>query len=210
VLEVTDPSHFEYVLGRAVEAVNRKAAEEGQPGVRLGQEDAGGRRFLTIAREGGSTLAEMTFVDGYLVAAPSRALVLEAIANRAAGTTLTASRAFQDLLPSDAETDFSGLVWQNMGGLAGPLGQLLGGALEPSEREQIEALAKETGPMLVLVYGEPDAVRLVARGGTGPFGFSFERILALAGIVSEHASMPGRVASGADGAQTGSPARPTA
>jgi hypothetical protein len=183
VLEVTDPSQFEFVLGRAVEATNRKAAEEGKPGVRLGEEAAGGRRFLTIANAGGTTLAQMTFVDGYLLAAPSRALVLEAIAHRDAGTTLAASQAFQQLLPSDAETDFSALLWHNLGDSVGPLADLLAGAVSDADREQIQSLTQQVGPMLVLAYGDADALRLVTRGGSGPFGFSFENLLALVGVV---------------------------
>jgi ferric-dicitrate binding protein FerR (iron transport regulator) len=182
VLEVTDPEHFEYVLGRAVEAGNRKAAEEGHAGVRLGQEEAGGRRFLTISNSS-TTLATMTFVDGYLVAAPSRALILEAIAHRDAGTTLAGSQAFRELLPSDAETDFSALLWQNLGGVAGSLSEIAGSALGEAERQQIEELTKDMGPMLVLAYGDADAVRFVARGGSGPFGFSFEHLLSLTGVI---------------------------
>jgi len=206
VIEVTDPDQLEYVLGRAIEAVNRKAAEEGKPSLRLGQEEANGRRFLTISSES-STLAVMTFEDGYLLAGPSRAILLDAIASRAAGSHLSASRAFQDLLPSDAETDFSALVWQNLGGVAGPLGDLLGSALDDSERAQIEALAGDIGPMLVLAYGDADAVRLVARGGSGPFGFSFEKILALAGIIGEKVESS---QGGATGDGVKAPARTTA
>ena len=132
----------------------------------------------------------MSFVDGYLVAAPSRALVLEAIAHRAAGTTLTASQAFRDRLPSDAETDFSALFWQNLGSVAGPLAELLGGAVAPSDREQIEAMAKEIGPMLVLAYGDADRVRFVTRGGAGPLGLSFEKLLALGGLLGSRFSTP--------------------
>jgi hypothetical protein len=188
VVEVTDPAHLEFVLERAIEAVNGKAAEEGRAGLRFGEEAADGRRFLTVSTAEGTTLAVMTFVDGYLVAAPSRALVLEAIAHRAAGTTLTASRKFQEQLPSDAETDFSGLLWQDLSGAAGPLSQLLGGALSDAERDAIEALAQDVGPMLVLAYGDPDRLRLVARGGAGPLGLSFEKLLALGAILERSSS----------------------
>jgi hypothetical protein len=188
VVEVVDPAGLEHVLAAGVEAVNRKAAEEGQSGIglRLGEEEIDGRRFLNLSSAEGATLATMTFADGYLIVAPSRALVVEAIAHKAAGTTLTASSAFQALLPSDAETDFSGLLWQNLGGASGPLADLVSGALDPAAREQLEAVTKDLGPMLVLAYGDADAVRFVARGGSGPFGFSFERLLAIAGIVGSY------------------------
>jgi hypothetical protein len=185
VVEVTDPAGLELVLERAIEAINRKAAEAGESGLRFGEEEAGDRRYLTVSTGEGVAVAALTFVDGYLVAAPSRALVVEAIAHRDAGTHLAASQAFQERLPSDAETDFSALVWQDLGGATGPLGELLGSALAEGHREQIEALAQELGPMLVLAYGDPDRVRLVARGGAGPLGLSFEKLLAVAGAIGE-------------------------
>jgi len=187
IVEVVDPSRLEYALGRAVEAIDREAAAQGRPGLRFGQEEVDGRRYLTLATDSGVALAAMSFVDGYLVAAPSRALVVEAIALRDAGTHLVASRAFRDLLPSDAETDFSALAWQNFGGVAGPLGDLLSGALPAEEREQIAALAQEVGPTLVLAYGDADRVRFVSRGGTGPLGLSFEKLLAVAGALRQPA-----------------------
>ena len=145
--------------------------EEGRASMRFGEEELGGRRFLTVTTADGTELATMSFVDGYLVAAASRALVLEAIAHRDAGTTLTASQAFRERLPSDAETDFSALFWQDLGSVSASLGQILGSAVAESDREQIEAMAQEIGPMLILAYGDADRVRLVSRGGAGPLGF---------------------------------------
>jgi hypothetical protein len=43
------------------------------------------------------------------------------------------------------------------------------------------ALLGDGEPLLVVAYGESDAVRLVALGANGPLGLSFERLLALAG-----------------------------
>jgi hypothetical protein len=183
VVEVIDPSRLEYVLGRVIEAANRAAADEGRAELRFGEEELNGRRFLTITTADATELATMSFVDGYLVAAASRALVLEAIAHRDAGTTLTASQAFRDRLPSDAETDFSALVWQDLGSISGSLTQILGGAVPEGDREQFEAMAREIGPMLILAYGDADRVRLVSRGGAGPLGLSFEKLLALAGAI---------------------------
>jgi hypothetical protein len=187
VVEVVDPAHFEFVLGRVIEAVNREAAEEGRSGLRFAEEEADGRRFLTIATADGGVVAAMTFVDGYLVAAASRALVLEAIAHRDAGTHIAASSAFQERLPSDAETDVSALLWQDLGSATGALQELLAGAMPEEEREQLEALAEGIGPMLVVAYGDPDRVRLVARGAGGPLGLSFENLFALFGALAGRA-----------------------
>jgi len=191
VVEVVDPSRLEYALGRAVETANREAAAAGKPELRFGQEDSSGQRFLTLSTDAGVELAAMTFVDGYLVAAPSKALVVDAIALRAAGSSLVASQAFLARLPSDADPNFSAVVWQNFGDAAGPIGDLLGSvALPDAQRAEIQALTSELGPTLVVAYGESDRIRLVARGGKGPLGMSFERLLALAGAMQGGSSSP--------------------
>ncbi len=191
VVELVDPSRFDFALGRLIEAANAEAAKEGKPGLRLAQEEADGRLFRHLSTEAGADLAYLTEVDGYLLIAPSRALIVDAIARRAAGAHLAASRAFLDRLPSDADPDFSALVWQNLGGIAGSLGQLFGGGNVPPEAQaEIEAMTRDAGPTLIVAYGEPDRVRLVARGAHGPLGFSFERLLALAGALRSGTGEP--------------------
>jgi len=204
-VEVIDPSRLEYAVGRAVEAANREAAAAGKPGLRFGQEESSGHRFLTLASDAGVEIAAMTFVDGYLVAAPSKALVLDALALRAAGSSLMTSPAFLERLPRDADPNFSAVVWQNFGGATGPLGDLLGSVVLPDEqRAEIEALTRELGPTLVVAYGDSDRIRFVARGGNGPLGLSFERLLALAGAIR------GDAASAGDGTTGETPVRTTA
>ena len=144
IVEVVDPSRLEYVLGHVIEAANRSAAEEGRAEIRFGEEEFGGRRFLTVTTADGTELATMSFVDGYLVAAASRALVLEAIAHRDAGTTLTAAQTFRERLPSDAETDFSALFWQDLGSVSGSLGQILGGAVRRASASRSRRWRRES------------------------------------------------------------------
>jgi hypothetical protein len=184
VVELVDPSRFDFAFGRLVEAANAEAAKEGKPGLRLAQEEVDGRVYQRLATEGGVDIAFLTQVDGYLLAAPSRALLVETISRRAAGAHLAASQGFLSRLPSDGDPNFSAVVWQNLGGLAGSLGQLLGGSsLPPEAQAELEAMTRDAGPSLIVAYGEPDRVRLVARGVHGPLGFSFEKLLALAGAL---------------------------
>jgi hypothetical protein len=180
VVEVRDPSRLEYALGRAVEVANAEAEAHGQPGIRFGEEEVDGRRYLHLASTAGVDLAYLSFEDGYFIAAPSRALIVEAIARRAAGSSLVRSREFLDRLPRDAEPNFSALVWQDLASVAGPLAELIGKA-SGGEGEELVALLGDGEPLLVVAYGESDAVRLVALGANGPLGLSFERLLALAG-----------------------------
>jgi hypothetical protein len=173
------------VASRLVEAINAEAAAHGKPGVRLSQEESDGRLFFRLATVDGVEIAYASVVDGYLVAAPSKALILEAIAHRAAGTTLVESQAFRSRLPQDVDPDFSAMVWQSLGGTIGQLGQLLAGeGVAPELREQLETMAAESGPTLVVAYGESDRIGFVAQGENGPLGFSFEKILSILGAVA--------------------------
>jgi hypothetical protein len=184
VVELADAGRLETVAERAVAAIDAEAKAHGRPGVRLSQEESDGRIFYRLATEAGAELVFATVVDGYLVAAPSKALVVEAIAHRAAGTTLAHARAFRDRLPSDVDADFSAMLWQNLGGTLGQLGQLFAGEASPEARAQLEALAAESGPTLVVAYGGRDTIGFVARGQSGPLGFSFEKLLSLLGAVA--------------------------
>jgi hypothetical protein len=186
VAEVRDAGRLEQVLARLAEAASVEAEAAGRPGFRFEQEEVDGRRYLHLAQEGGADLAYLTFVDGYLVAAPSRALIVDAIARRESGTSLASSQAFLDRLPRDAEPDYSAVAWENLGATAESIAGLLGPAAGGADAAALEQL---TGgePTLVVAYGESDRIRLVALGAAGPLGFSFERWLALAGLFAPEA-----------------------
>lgn len=70
---------------RLVDAWNRDAATDGRPALRFAQEEAGGHVVFTLERVGVGTVASFLFADGYLVAGPSKTLLAEAVAQRAAG-----------------------------------------------------------------------------------------------------------------------------
>jgi len=183
IAEVRDPSRLEYVVGRLVDAVNVEAEAHGHPTLRFSQEEVDGRVYLHLATESGADIAYFGFEDGYLIAAPSRALILDAVALRAAGTSLVRSRQFLDRLPADLDPNFSAVVWQDLASVAGPLVEFVGGEASAEQRQELAALVGEGGPMLIAAYGESDAIRLVALGANGPLGISFERLLALSGMV---------------------------
>jgi hypothetical protein len=48
----------------------------------------------------------------------------------------------------------------------------------------MQTLATESGPTLVVAYGERDRIGFVAQGQNGPLGFSFEKILSILGAVA--------------------------
>ena len=212
VIEVLDPERLEAALGRLVEAADREAEERGRPRLVWSQEDAGGRRWRRLARADGTVLFEATVADGYLLAGPSRASLVETLARRAAGDTLVASAAFRERLPRDAEPSFSGFAWQNLGATAGDLARLLAGTAGASEDAgaSVEALAS-AGPTLALAYGGADELSLVASGARGPLGISLERLLALGeSLAAARAHEGGGEPAGAGRERADTPARPAA
>lgn len=200
VLEVRDPGRLTHGLDRLTEAWNRAAAGEGRGTLAWREEAVAGRVYRTLATAGGADLLHLTFEDGFLLAGPSRALLAESIDRRAAGATLAASRAFLDLLPSGAETDFSAVAWQNLAASAGELGRLLEAAagVPAEERDRLAALAGELGPMLAVASAAGDEVTLATRGGRGPLGLSLGSLFALVGMAGEVATPP--ASDGASGA----------
>ncbi len=190
VLEVNDAGRLQATLVSLVEEWNRTAAAaqgEPRPTLALSQEAADGRVFFDLRTTAGADIAHFLFVDGYLVLGPSRALLVEALAQRAAGITLASSSAFLDLLPLDGQANYSAVVYQNLGGAVGALGELLGrqGGIPAAEREQLSALASESGASLAVAYGESQGLTFATRGVRGPLGISFESLLALGGIFDE-------------------------
>ncbi len=216
VLEVNDAGRLQATLATLVDEWNRAAAAAAPadrphlPLLRLSQEAIDGRVVYDLATASGTDLAHFLFVDGYLVAGPSRALLVEAVAQRAAGVTLVASAQFLDLLPHDGQVNFSAVVYQNLGGAMGALGDFLGrqSAVSAAERERLTALAAQAGPSLAVAYGESQGLTLATRGTRGPLGLSFESLFALGGLLGAHDAEPG--ATGSTGAQHETPSGPRA
>lgn len=123
--------------------------------------EGSGRTFYTIRREGLDHQAVFTTIDGYLVVAPSRALIEQSIAYRASNVTLAGSGAFQALLPDNAYADCSALVYRDLGSLIDAIPpEMLG------ELEFADALSDGLSQGLVCVFGEDDRITASATGGS--------------------------------------------
>lgn len=188
VVEVVDADRLTAALDRITEAWNREQSERGEATALAWREEvSGGRIFRTLSAEGRGDLAHLLFADGYLVAGPSRALLAEAVTQRAAGVTLPASAAFLEALPSGTETDLSAVAWQNLAASTGDLGRLLDAAVDvpEAERERLWTLIGDAGPTLAVAVADADHVTLAARGGRGPLGLSLGSLFALFGLAEE-------------------------
>jgi hypothetical protein len=170
-VEVYDPAGFQTAFESLVAWANERIAAEGHTGRIVVEREEIGNRTDWVVRfngsEAGNTPMRYTFVDGYLVAAPSRVLLDRAIEQRGNGYTLTRSSAFLALLPRDGEINVSAAVWEHLGPTIGPLAGQLSGIVNSEEAREIEAMAAESHPHLVTAYAEGDRIIVASRGEAG-------------------------------------------
>ncbi|HEY2931578.1 MAG TPA: FecR domain-containing protein [Acidobacteriota bacterium] len=190
VVEVYDPAKLQKTLEWAVTEANRVAAAEGHPaGLSLTREDLGSRAFYKLSCSDSPLEAHYLFWDGYLVAAPSRALLLQTIQYRESGYTIARSPQFRSLLPVDGQINCSALLYHNLVPLAGSVASLLspgGAGLNSDQAKSLRDLAAQMKPVLICAYGEKD--RLVVAGG-GDLGLNLS---SFAGIESLRRLLPGQ------------------
>ncbi|MBV8903654.1 MAG: FecR domain-containing protein, partial [Acidobacteriia bacterium] len=157
VVEVNNPERFEAALENWVAAYNQAAAAKNEVTLRTARETTDGHTWYTLGWGAPNPLSEAhyTFASGYLIAAPTRVLVTRALETSANGTGLARSQSFTALLPRDPYTDFSALVYQNLGTSLAPLAGLLG----PKSAD-----LTHWKPLLVTAYGAPGRISLASTG----------------------------------------------
>jgi hypothetical protein len=158
VAEVYDPARFQTALGKFVAEYSRDAVAHGRKAPRTGQETVDGRTYYTLAGtdSGPLTEAHYTFASGYLIAAPTRALLVRALETKANGTGIVHSPVFARMLPRDPHADFSAVVYQNLGTTLAPLAGLLG----PQAGHSLGNLQ----PTLIAAYADSDSIALASTG----------------------------------------------
>jgi hypothetical protein len=94
VLEVYDQAKLQNTFERAVEKLNQFSILHGKGKLSMDNESVGGRTFYTVRSADAGLEVHYTYANGYLVAAPSRALIEQSFTNREAGNTLFRSSRF--------------------------------------------------------------------------------------------------------------------
>jgi hypothetical protein len=198
VVEVYNPEQLQQTFQRAVARINQELAKQGKPGVTLRQESAGGRTYYTLVDPDGGEKLHYTFAEGYLLAAPSRALLDRTLSQRAAGATLASAAKFRSLLGHDGEVNVSALVYQNLASTLESVGKLLPkGAGQPG-RPDLRSLLLGHGPGLIYAYGEPNRILFAGTGERGVMGINLQTLAGLGGIAGLMDQMHGEAKRQAD------------
>lgn len=155
VIEVNDAQRLEHTLERLAESSHRLAQNRPGPVLSIQTNDVGGQRFYALQNQTtGNVLAAYTFADGYLLLAPDRALLMEAMHTHAAGSSLARSAAFKALLPKDQNENYSAIAYQNLSPVLTPL---LAQLSAPSS-EALRKFAVDARPTAICVWGNENRI----------------------------------------------------
>jgi FecR protein/Putative zinc-finger/Protein of unknown function (DUF3352) len=183
VVEVNDSGALQVAIDKLVQGFNRDAQKSNQSGVTLHQVQVGGRMFYTIQSQGIGLPAECdyTFADGYMIMAPSRALLVAALQTHANSTSLARSASFRALLPSDSQANFSAMIYQNLSPILKPLAS----QLTSGQFALLQQLAADSKPSVFCAYGESDRIEVAGSGKLFDLNPAFPILIRLLGL-SDH------------------------
>lgn len=181
VMEVYDQARLQTSIEKLVDYTS-KQPEVKAGTVQLSKSQVNSRTYYALKSSKAPMEVHYTYVDSYLLAAPSDDLLTQAIQNRAVGNTLTQSASFRALLPVDGRANFSALMYQNVAAALGPLADQLkstGGVLTPEQQKAIDALTANRVPTLIYAYSEPDRIVVATTGSL--FGLNLDTLLGVTG-----------------------------
>jgi hypothetical protein len=180
VVEVHDSERLEKTLERLTESIRNQPEAKGR-GASIEWKDVGGQRFY-IVRDvaSGAELAHYAFEDGYMIVAPNRAILMEALHAHAVGDSLARSAAFKGLLPKDVNENYSAVAYQNLSPVLTPLLSQVSGDAAVAVRQ----LAADSRPTAICAWGEEN--RIEAASNSRLFGFDFLTLGALLNGGNKH------------------------
>jgi hypothetical protein len=184
VFQVDDQQHLQQTLERLVEMINNEHAKAGKKGLSWARTESGGRVFYTLKSLDYGPELNYTYAYGYFIAAPSRALVENAIKYKESGHTLLGSPKFKASLPEDKEVSFSVMVYQNAGSILAPASKVVRGVAGVKSPFEVRAGIKGL-PLnkagLAYVYALNDRMVMSVNSEDGPIGLSPSDLLGLPG-----------------------------
>lgn len=184
VFEVYDQNHLQQSLEKVADELNRWAATQGKKGVIWDNAEVGGRQFYTLKSMDYGFELNYTFINGYFVGGPSRALVERALKYRETGYSLKQSPKFVAALPADGNANFSALFWNNLSKVVAPVAKQIGnfsGNLPQEQKEMMKAMGETTPAMLAYAYSYGDRVVFSIGTENGPLGLTAGSLFSLPG-----------------------------
>jgi FecR protein len=168
VIEVRDSQRLEQTLEQLAHAVRNQMRDKDAPELVIESSQIGAQRFYSLHDvKSGNVKAQYTFTDGYMIVAPTRALLIEAIQTHTSGNSLSRSQAFKAMLPKDANENYSAVAYQNLGPVLTPLLSQLSG----ESANAVRKLAADSRPTAICAWGRD--TRIEVASDSRLFGFDF-------------------------------------
>jgi hypothetical protein len=174
VFEVNDSAHLQQTLERLVAEVNKEAGKFGKAGLVWDRTDISGRTYYTLRSSDFGVEVNYTYVNGYVVMGPSRAMVERSVRSQESGYSLLRSAKFTAGLPSDGNANFSAVFYQNLAPLVQPFAERVAnsGAVPEAQQQAIKSMAANMAPTLAYAYAQGNGITVAANTEGGPFGIS--------------------------------------
>lgn len=175
IVEVDDPVHLQSALEHTVSNLNDKLRKHGKRDLVWQHSETNGTKFYRLSSPDAPVEVNYAYVYGYLIAAPSKALVENAMKYRESGYSLVNSAKFKATLPEDKQANFSALVYQN---ITATLPAILKGTVSEAGKNAPKELRKTIETVLgnkatlAYVYAHNDRMILSVNSEDGPMGFT--------------------------------------
>ncbi|HVR99519.1 MAG TPA: FecR domain-containing protein [Thermoanaerobaculia bacterium] len=184
VAEVYDPARLQRTFEQAAAKLSAELREQGKPAIEVREERRGGRTWYSLVGTDPKIEIHYLFEDGYIVAAPSRALLERTLQQRSSGTTLAGHARLRDLLGEDGQVNVSALLYQNLAPVLESAERLLppGVRGEGHGGPDVRSLILGHGPMVGYAYAEQDRI-LFGSSSESPLGLNLQNLAGLGGIL---------------------------
>ena len=161
VTEVYDSARFQNTIERLVAEFNQMAAAENHQGIELTAESVGGQIYQTVTILESGSQVHYTYSGGYMIMAPSRALVTNALQYNQSRYTLGSSDDFRSRLRAGALNYCSAILYQNMTPMIATIADYVPLPEDTLTDGQIEAIREtvaNTPATMVCVTAETDRI----------------------------------------------------
>jgi hypothetical protein len=166
VIEVRNPDQLESTLERLTQSLSN--FDKNAHTIVIQPSEVGSQRYYAIVDQTlGHTVADYTFSAGYMILAPDRALLIEALHTQSSGDSLARSATFKASLPKDENENYSAIAYQNLNPVLTPLLSQLSG----DSARAIQQLAADARPTTICAWGRDSHIE--AASDSHLFGFEF-------------------------------------
>jgi hypothetical protein len=181
VIEVHDSQRLEQTLERLTQSIRNLHQGKASHVIVIEPSEANGQRFYALRDlTSGNTVAEYTFSQGYMILAPSRALLMQALQTYASGDSLGRAAAFRALLPKDDHDNYSAIGYQNLSPVLTPLLSSFSG----ESAQALSQLAADAKPTAICAWGKENRIEVASDSRL--FGFDLLTLGALIDSGNKH------------------------